>query len=125
MYGLDNPKLVKRVMYSDDGAICFLFYTNKDMVVYNVEEDVVVNTIPNMPLLEWYIGRDENDCTYIYGYAGCFVLDAEMKPIMYIDNVRHIDIENRKVYLSWYEHVYEAPLYTLDELLEIAGEFEK
>ena len=45
-----------------------------------------------------------------------------MQPIMYIESVRHIDLENRKIYLSWYSKEYEAPLYTTEELLQIAQE---
>ena len=121
-YGLQNPELVKRVMYSTDESKCFVFYANHDMVVYDVTEDRVLQTIPDMPLLEWYVGTDGENNTYIYGYDGCYVLSENMKPIMYIDNVRHIDLENGKIYLSWYDDMYEAPLYTLDELLEVAKE---
>lgn len=68
------------------------------------------------------MGTDGENNTYIYGNDGCYVLSENMKPIMYIDNVRHIDLENGKIYLSWYDDMYEAPLYTLDELLEVAKE---
>jgi hypothetical protein len=121
-YELQNPELVRRILYSDDARTAFVFYTNKDMLVYDVENRTVINIVPDMPLLEWYVGKDEDGNTYLHGLKGCYALNSEMKLIMYIDNVRHIDIANRKVYLSWYEEHYEAPLYTTEELLQIAGE---
>ncbi len=120
--GLANPELVERVMYSDNGEQCFLFYANRDLVVVDVLTGQIINTIPNIPKLEWYVGTDEEQNTYIYGYEGCYVFNSEMEPIMYIESVRHIDLENRKIYLSWYSKEYEAPLYTTEELLQIAQE---
>lgn len=121
-YELQNPELVRRILYSDDARTAFVFYTNKDMLVYDVENRTVINIVPDMPLLEWYVGKDEDGNTYLHGLKGCYALNSEMKLIMYIDNVCHIDIANRKVYLSWYEKHYEAPLYTIEELLQIAQE---
>ena len=120
--GLANPELVERVMYSDNGEQCFLFYANRDLVVVDVLTGQTINTIPDIPKLEWYAGKDEKQNTYIYGYEGCYVFDSKMQPIMYIESVRHIDLENRKIYLSWYSKEYEAPLYTNEELLQIAQE---
>lgn len=120
--GLANPELVERVMYSDNGEQCFLFYANRDLVVVDVLTGQIINTIPDIPKLEWYAGKDEKQNTYIYGYEGCYVFDSKMQPIMYIESVRHIDLENRKIYLSWYSKEYEAPLYTNEELLQIAQE---
>ncbi len=121
-FGLPNPELVERVIYSDNGEQCFLFYANRDLVVVDMLTGEVINTVPNIPKLEWYVGTDEDNNTYIYGYEGCYAFNSDMEPFMYIDSVRHLDLENRKVYLSWYSREYEAPLYTTEELLEIAQE---
>lgn len=121
LYNIQDRELVKRILYSTDGCICFIFYENRDMVVYDVIDNRILQTVPDMPNLEWYAGIDQENHTYIYGQEGCYILDENMNPIMYIDNVRHIDLANHKIYLSWDDDTYEAPLYTLEELIEIAN----
>ena len=66
--GLANPELVERVMYSDNGEQCFLFYANRDLVVVDVLTGQTINTIPDIPKLEWYAGKDEKQNTYILDF---------------------------------------------------------
>ena len=44
---------------------------------------------------------------------------------MWIEEANAVDMENRKVYLNWNKNYYEAPLYTVEELIEMAKSYNK
>ena len=48
------------------------------------------------------------------------MLDKDMKPIAWIDDVRKVDLDKRIVYMVDGGVNFEAPVYTLEQLLEIA-----
>lgn len=122
-YGLEYPDLAQFEFCSDDGKLAFVFYTNGNMYVYDIENGKVLNVVENMPRMKWYLGQDKYGYTYIFSDSnGCYVLDQEMKPAMYIDGVVGADFETGTVRIGWYEQEYEAPLYTVEELIKIAEE---
>ena len=43
---------------------------------------------------------------------------------MWIPEAREIDMENRKVYMTWNDTYYQAPLYTVEELLTLAESYD-
>ncbi len=121
-YHLEDAAYVWELYYSPDGKYCFISYWDYSMVIYDVEKEEIINIIEDAYSTESCIGTDGEGYTYLTGYYGVYVLNADMKPVMWIEHAKDVDLENRKVYLSWYDDNYEAPLYTLEELLEIAGE---
>ena len=119
-YGLDNPDFVNYIFYSVDGKYCFIKYNNYRFVIYDTEAAQVCTIIEDAYPTKLYQEADSEGQSYLLGYYGCYVLNADMQPIMFIPNATQIDTDNRKVYLNWNSKDYEAPLYSVEELLEMA-----
>lgn len=119
-YGLDNPDLVLSAYYNDDEKYCFLQYWDRSLVIYDTEAGKVVNTLDWTYPTEWCLGTDAEGYTYLLGYGGCYIMNENMEPVAWIPDAVEVDMENKKVYLSWNYNYYEAPLYSLDELLQMA-----
>ncbi len=119
--GMENPDYVKSILYSDDERYIFVQYYDYTMVIYDTEYEMVVNTIEDVETVSYYLGYDEEDYTYLGGYTGGYILNADMKPVMWIENLMDVDLEKGIVYLSSGNGlVMEAPLYTVDDLIEMA-----
>ncbi len=122
-YGLDRPEFVRSVYYSEDQKYCFIEYWDYDFVIYDVEAKTICHTIEDAYPTEWCVGTDADGYTYLLGYYGCYMLNADMVPVMWIPEAKEIDLENQKVYLSWYDHYYEAPIYHVEDLLTMAESY--
>ena len=49
-------------------------------------------------------------------------MNKDMEPITWIPKCRAVDLDNNKVYLTYNSYSSEAPLYGLEDLLQIAAE---
>ncbi len=123
-YGLEKPEYIVEGFYSPDGKYFFARYWDYNFVIYDVEAGVVRNTIEDAYPSKWCLGTDSEGYTYLLGYYGCYMLDKEMKPVMWIPEAREIDMENRIVYMTWNDTYYQAPLYTVEELLTLAESYD-
>lgn len=121
-YGLERPEYIYKLYHSEDGKFCIVHYWDNVLVIYDVSQKKVLNTIEDANSTDWYLGTDAEGYTYLLSYEGCYVLDKDMKPIAWIADVRKVDLEKRKLYMVDGGVKYEAPVYTLEELLEIAKE---
>lgn len=119
-YGLDNAQYVYHLYYSDDGKVCFIRYWDGRLLIYDVEEGKVINVIEDAYSTSWYLGKDAENCTYLLGFAGCYVLNEDMEPVTWIPHCKDVDLQNRKVNIRYNTYSCEAPIYTLEELLQIA-----
>ncbi len=119
-FHLEDANYVLELYYSPDGKYCFISYWDRRLVICDVEKKAVINTIEDAYSTELCIGTDGEGNTYLSGYYGVYVLNKDMKPVMWIEHAKDVDIENQKVYLNWINSNYEAPLYSLEDLLEIA-----
>ncbi len=119
-YGLDRPEFVNNMFHSTDGKYAVVRYWDGKTTIYDTEQKYVVKTIENMESVDWFLGPDEKGNIYLLGYTGCYVLNLQMDPIAWIPNVRNVDLENSVVYMEDGNEYFETPIYTLDELLEIA-----
>ncbi len=122
-YGLDRPEFVRSLYYSEDEKYCFIQYWDYNLVIYDVAEGVVCHTVEDAYPTLWCLGTDAQGYTYLVGYYGCYMLNEDMVPVMWIPEAMELDMENRKVYMAWNEHYYEAPLYDLEKLLEMAASY--
>lgn len=122
-YRLDNADYVLELYYSPDQKYCFITYWDHKFVIYDVEAKQTVNTMEFAYPTEMCIGADEDGYTYLTGFYGVYVLNTDMKPVMFIENAVDVDLENKKVYLNWIDSSYEAPLYSVEDLLEIAENY--
>lgn len=119
-YGLDRPEFVNTLYYSKDNRYCFIQYWDYDVAIYDTKNKTLCHIIEDAYPTEWCIGTDTEGFTYLLGYYGCYVLNQDMIPVMWIEEAKGIDLENKKVYIKWNDSYYEAPIYTIDELIEIA-----
>ena len=119
-YGLERPEYIYKLYHSEDGKYCIAHYWDGVMVIFDTQQKKVLNTIKDAHTTEWYLGTDAVGYTYLLSYEGCYVLDKEMNPIAWIDDVRKVDLDKRVVYMVEGGQMFEAPVYTLEELLEIA-----
>ena len=93
------------------------------MVVYDTQEKKVIKTNEGLYPVRCYLGSDESGNHYIGSSYGIYVLNADMEPFTFVENACGVDIENQKVYLSWFSSYYESPLYSVEELLEMAENY--
>lgn len=122
-YGLENASYVLSLYYSADERYCFVTYWDYGFVIYDTQEGKVLNSMEYAYPTEWYIGTDEDGYTYLGGYYGVYVMNEDMKPVTWISDARHVDLEAKKVYLSWNDSYYEAPLYSVEELIQMAENY--
>ncbi len=122
-YGLENASYVLSLYYSADERYCFVTYWDYAFVIYDTQERKVLNSMEYAYPTEWYIGTDEDGNTYLGGYYGVYIMNEDMKPVTWISDARHVDLDTRKVYLSWNGNYYEAPLYSVEELIQIAEDY--
>ncbi len=119
-YGLEDPDYVKTAYYSPDQQHCFITYSDNSFIVYDVKAGQIVYSMDSAYDTEVCLGTDSDGYTYLAGVYGIYVLNEDMHPVMWIEHAKDVDMENKKVYLSWNTNNYEAPLYTVEELLAMA-----
>jgi len=119
-YGLDRPEFINSLFHSQDGKYAVVRYWDGNTAIYDTTQNKVINTIENAYDSDWFLGPDVKGNNYLLGYTGCYLLNQNMEPIAWIPNVRNVDLENSVVYIEDGNVYYEAPIYTLEELLEIA-----
>lgn len=121
-YGLDKPEYIHHLYYSEDEKYCFIRYWDYSFAVYDVEAGIVRSTMDWAYPTYWCLGTDEQGYTYLLGYYGCYVLNLDMEAVTWIEKCTDVDMENKKAYITHNQYSYEAPLYNLEELLQIAEE---
>lgn len=117
--GLERAEFVNYLFYSEDKQYCFIKYWDDILVIYK-EGTGIVSTLETDKEIDGFIDKDATGKSYLLGGIGCYILNFEMQPIAWIDYAENIDTDAQKVYLRKGSHSYVAPIYTLDELLEIA-----
>ncbi|MBQ7766039.1 MAG: toll/interleukin-1 receptor domain-containing protein [Lachnospiraceae bacterium] len=121
-YGLEDAEYVRKVYYDPDKKYCFVTYMDDSFIVYDVKKEQIIYSGDSARDTELCLGTDSEGYTYLAGVYGIYVLNEDMCPVMWIEHAKDVDMENKKVYLSWNGKYYEAPLYTVEELLDIAGQ---
>lgn len=121
-YGLENPKYVHSIYFSEDERYAMVKYWDNSLAIYDTIEKQVLYTIEDAHPTEWHLGTDSQGYSYLLGYGGCYILNQNMEPVAWIPDVKEVDLENRKVYMYNGRQCFEAPVYTLEQLLEIAKE---
>lgn len=119
-YGLEKPEFVYKLYYSSDEKYCFIQYWDYSFVIYDVQTAQIINTMEWAYPTEWCLGTDAEGYTYLLGYYGIYMMNHDMEPVMWMAEAQGIDMEARKVYLEWNGHHYEAPIYSVEELLQMA-----
>ncbi len=119
-YDLDRPEFINSLFHSEDGKYAIVRYWDGNTAIYDTTQNKMIHTIENAYDTDWLLGPDSKGNNYLLGYTGCYVLNLDMEPIAWIPNVRNVDLENSIVYIEDGNVYFEAPVYTLEELLEVA-----
>ena len=119
--GLDRPEFVNKIFYSQDNQYCFIKYWDNVLVIYK-EGTGIVSTMETDKDISNFIDKDATGKSYLFGANGCYILNEDMKPIAWVEDAGMVDVEAQKIYLSRGSYYYGSPIYTLEELLEIAEE---
>lgn len=119
-YGMEDADYVQVVYYSPDEKYCFMLYGDDRFVIYDVNKEQIIHVIESAYPTQQCLGTDEEGNTYLLGIYGIYVLNEDMKPITWIEHGVNVDLDEKKVYLCWIDSYYEAPLYDVDDLLEMA-----
>ncbi len=121
-FGLEDADFVKYADFDAEKRYLFINYWNGDLTIYDTTEKRLVGTEKNISLANGYWGKDHNGYTYLSGINIGYVLNQNMELMLEIPNMVDVDFENDKVYLRAYQRLYEAPLYTAEQLVEMAKE---
>ncbi len=121
-YGLANPEYIEHLYYSDDKKYCFIYYWDESFHVYDTETGEIISCMDEAYPTYWYMGTDAQGYTYLLGYFGCYIMDPHMEAVAWIAKCTDVDVENRRIYLTDSQYSYEAPVYSVEELLQAAQE---
>lgn len=121
-YGLDNPQYIEQLFYSDDEKYCFIEYGDNTKMIYEVGVGIrtIISTAEDM---EGYIDAGADGKSYLLCLTGCYMLNADMQPIAWIDHVKDVDAENGVLYMEQGSRSFSSPIYTTDELIQMAKEW--
>ncbi len=122
-YGMEDSDFIQTLYYSPDEKYCFILYGDQRFAIYDVSNKQVVHIMESAYPTHQCLGTDAEGNTYLAGIYGIYVLNAEMKPVMWIEHAVNVDLDEKKVYLSWIDSNYEAPLYNVEDLLELAENY--
>ncbi len=124
-YGVPNPNMVYGAFYNEDKTLLFISYNGGEFVIYDLETSQVVNSFKTDDAMQYYVGKDINGYTYVDSYSGGYILNDKMEPCGYISGLEGMNEDGTVLYISALGSLYEAPVYSIDELLELAEEYLK
>ncbi len=121
-YNLENANYVYSLFTDESQEIVFASYYNGDIVIYDTYQDLKY-TIEDHAVLTGYFGKDSEGYTYVSGGGGGYVLSPDYKPVMFIPHMVALDLEQRKVYISGDSGIFEAPIYSSMDLIQMAAPY--
>ena len=122
-YGLERAEFVRTLFFDPNNKYVFASYWNGDFVIYDVVLGRVVGTFEDCDTMCGYWGEDANQNMYIKGEKGGYIISVNMKIAMHIPYMTGLDLEQKKVYLQPFSALYEAPIYTSVELIQMAAPY--
>lgn len=120
-YNLVKEDLVTNLVFDNKKNIAYISYSDKTLDIYDVKNKKVINTVNNIEEgMRYYYGTDNNGNIYLSsGYLG-YVLDKDYHVIRRINDLVGLDKKKNQVILSDTYDIYRAPIYELEDLLDIA-----
>ena len=122
-YGLENAHYVRNLFFGENKVLVFASYWNNDLVIYDTLNENVVATLEDCDSMYGFLGEDWEGNMYLQGSKGGYVITPDLKFKMHIPKMVGVDLEQNKVYLQGYNTLYEAPIYTSVELLQMAAPY--
>lgn len=120
---LPNAMLADCLFYSDNGKYMFVGYANNNFEIYDTKTQEILSSFECTEGMYWYLGMDSKGNHYIKGHSGGYIINSEMEPIAYVENLYAYDSTHDKILLDYVSDLYESPVYTLEELLIFAKEY--
>lgn len=122
--GLPKANLVQCIFYNDDNSKMFVNYTDNTLEIYNTQDMTLVSALSGIEssVVE-YLGKDAQGNLFVRGPSYGYMLSEDGQLLAVIEALQEIDAEKNLLYLRSGEGTcYEVPVYTVEELLEIAEE---
>ena len=111
------------MFYDDKKELLFVSYINKDMAIYNVKDNKLLNELNNIGSIDTYYGRDKNNRIYIGDSMDSYVLDNNYNKVSHISSL--VKVDKDKLIISNNGKYYSVKIYSLNELLDEAKEYLK
>ncbi len=118
-YGLDKAEFVKTLFFDENKMLVFASYWNGDFVIYDSINNNMVATLEDCDTMCGYLGTDADGNIYLQGMKGGYVLSYDNRFAMHIPGMIGLDLEQNKVYLQGQNTLYEAPVYSFEELTQL------
>ncbi len=118
-YGLDKAEFVKTLFFDENMMMIFASYWNGDFIIYDSKNNNVVAVLEDCDTMCGYLGTDADGNIYLQGLKGGYILSCDNRFAMHIPGMIGLDLEQNKVYLRGDNTLYEAPVYSFEELIQL------
>lgn len=122
-YGLDRAEYVKTLFFDESKQTIYASYWNNEFMIYNCENDAVLALMEDCETMWGYWGTDSEGRIYLQGSSGGYILSHDNRFVMRIPNMVGLDLQQNKVYLRGHLSMYEAPIYSFSQLLNMATSY--
>ena len=122
--GLPKASLAQYAFYNEDDSLLFVDYADNTLEIYQTQDMTLVGTLSETEsdIVE-YLGKDSEGDMFVRGPSYGYMLSGDGRLLAVIEALQEIDPEQNLLYLRSGEGTcYEVPVYTVEELLEIAEE---
>ncbi len=127
--GIANADFVDCITYNDDNTKLCISYGDGTVEIYQAKDMTLWTSFKLEGQFETvceYLGKDNEGNEYWRTNDNGYCLDENGELIMIVGNMVMLDAKNRQVYLSYnYDGatLYSAPIYSDEELIEIAEKY--
>lgn len=118
-YGLDKAEFVKTLFFDENKMLVFASYWNGDFIIYDSVNNNVVAILEDCDTMCGYLATDADGNMYLQGTKGGYVLSCDNRFAMHIPGMIGLDLAQNKVYLQGSTTLYEAPIYSFEELIRL------
>ena len=125
--GIEKYNIVDGLCYIENGKIALVRYSDARLDVYDVQKKKTLKTIEDVrcPLIK-ELDVDADGNIYVLGeeYGYCF--DKDYNLIAEVEDMITVDVDEGYMLVgNVYEEAYKIPIYSLDELIDMANELIK
>ncbi len=124
-HGYADPKLVNRIFENPAGTKRFVCYRNDKLAIYDAESDELLTTISKTGYdIDTYFGEDADGNYYVGNASGAYKLDCGDRVVAYVEYLRRVNAEEGTFIIRKGNDCTICPNYSLDQLMEMAKEYE-
>lgn len=117
--GLSRAALVTNILYSEDGSVIFVSYSDAVLEIYHAGDMTLLETINDLKCdMTQYLGTDKEGNIYIAGLSCGYCLDSGCQLTAKIEHLLMVDSENNQLIVGSDDAMSVIPIYTMEQLLE-------